>query len=54
MYEMIISIASLSKKYKFSTSLNTIEIDPLITLRPKKALLQDNKKAKWFKTTSPV
>ena len=42
MYEMIIIIALLIKKYSFSTPLQKIEIDPLITLRPKKAVLKFN------------
>jgi len=40
MYEMIMVIAMLSKKYSFSTPLKTIEIDPLITLRPKESILK--------------
>ncbi len=40
MYEMIIIIAILAKRYSFTTPLEKIEIDPLITLRPKKAVLK--------------
>lgn len=40
MYEMIIIITTLANQYSFSTPLQNIEIDPLITLRPKKAVLE--------------
>jgi len=34
MYEMIVTISELVKKYKISTDIDTIEIKPLITLKP--------------------
>ncbi|MDY8136718.1 cytochrome P450 [Aquimarina sp. 2201CG5-10] len=34
MYEMILAINELVKKYRISTSANTVEIKPLITLKP--------------------
>lgn len=40
MYEMIITIAELVSKYKLSTSKKQIEILPLITLKPKNAILE--------------
>lgn len=40
MYEMILAISNIIKKYKIGTSLKAIEIQPLITLKPKNALLQ--------------
>ena len=39
MYEMILAISNIIKKHKISTSLKTIEIQPLITLKPQKAHL---------------
>ena len=35
MYEMILTIAEILKKYKVQTSLESIEINPLISLKPK-------------------
>lgn len=40
MYEMILAISNIIKKYKIGTSLKAIEIQPLITLKPKNAVLQ--------------
>ncbi|WP_424493095.1 cytochrome P450 [Salinimicrobium sp. GXAS 041] len=40
MYEMIISIAELMKKYRIEPKTAPIEITPLITLKPKNAVLQ--------------
>ncbi|WP_438710316.1 cytochrome P450 [Aquimarina muelleri] len=40
MYEMILAISNIVKKHKISTSLKAIEIQPLITLKPKNAVLQ--------------
>lgn len=40
MYEMILAISNIIKKYKIGTSLKAIEIQPLITLKPKNAILQ--------------
>ncbi len=40
MYEMILTISSLIRKYKVSTDRTTIEIEPLITLKPKNAILK--------------
>ncbi len=39
MYEMILTIAEIVKKYKITTPLEKIEINPLITLKPKEVLL---------------
>lgn len=40
MYEMILAIAALIKKYKITTEKEEIAIHPLITLKPKNAILQ--------------
>ncbi|MGM1055236.1 MAG: cytochrome P450 [Bacteroidota bacterium] len=40
MYEMILAIAALMKKYKITSEKKEIEIHPLITLKPKNAILQ--------------
>lgn len=40
MYEMILAISTLVKKYEISTDLNTIEIKPLITLKPDNAMVR--------------
>jgi len=40
MYEMIIALAEIVRKYKIYTSLNTIEVNPLISLKPKCVPLQ--------------
>jgi len=40
MYEMIMVIAVLAQKFKFATSGKAIEINPMITLRPKEAFLK--------------
>ncbi|WP_062056567.1 cytochrome P450 [Aquimarina longa] len=42
MYEMIIAISTLIKKYKISTDVDEIEVEPLITLKPKNAILRFN------------
>ncbi|MGB5783119.1 MAG: cytochrome P450, partial [Eudoraea sp.] len=34
MYEMIIAIAQIIKKFQISTDLNTVEVNPLISLKP--------------------
>ncbi len=39
MYEMIVTVNELIKKYKISTEIRAIEIKPLITLQPVNALL---------------
>lgn len=39
MFEMILTIAQIVKKYKITTSLEKIEINPLITLKPKEVPL---------------
>ncbi len=39
MYEMVLAVSELVRKYKITPSFNTIEIKPLITLKPKNALL---------------
>jgi len=35
MYEMIIAIAQIIKKFRISTNLKTVEVNPLISLKPK-------------------
>ena len=35
MYEMVLTIAEIIKEYNLQTSLNEIEINPLISLKPK-------------------
>ena len=40
MYEMILAISALMKKYKITTEKDEIAIHPLITLKPKDAILQ--------------
>ena len=42
MYEMILAISILVKKYKISTTVADIVINPLISLRPKEALINFN------------
>lgn len=42
MYEMILTIAELVSRYRISTQKEEIEITPLITLKPKNAVLQFN------------
>lgn len=42
MYEMILTIAQISKKYKIAEKKSPIEINPLITLKPKNAILEFN------------
>ncbi|TSE07379.1 MULTISPECIES: cytochrome P450 [Aquimarina] len=39
MYEMILAISSMIRKYKIQTSLDSIEVKPLITLKPMEAPL---------------
>ncbi len=39
MYEMILAISDIVRKYKITTALKTIPIKPLVTLRPDNALL---------------
>ena len=39
MYEMVLTIAEIVEKYTISTPIKNIEINPLITLKPKKSLL---------------
>jgi len=39
MYEMILTIVEIVKKYKITTPLKKIEINPMITLKPTKVLL---------------
>jgi cytochrome P450 len=38
-YEMILVVANLIKKYKFSTPMDKVEINPMITLKPKEVIL---------------
>jgi cytochrome P450 len=40
MFEMIIAVAELVRKYKFTAEFDDIEITPLITLKPKNAFLK--------------
>ena len=44
MYEMIIVIATLVKKYKIKTTMEAVEINPMITLKPKEVRLKFNKR----------
>ncbi|AXO80367.1 cytochrome P450 [Olleya aquimaris] len=44
MFEMIIAVTELLKKYKIKPKSETIEITPLITLKPKNALLRFQKR----------
>lgn len=39
-YEMILTISEIVKKYKITTDIETIEINPLITLKPLNALVK--------------
>ena len=39
MYEMIMTIASLVKKYKLSSSSSEISLNPMLTLKPERALM---------------
>jgi cytochrome P450 len=43
MYEMVLAVATLCKKFKLAKKSDAIEINPLITLKPKNAIL-------WFKS----
>ncbi len=43
-YEMIIVVSTLVKKYEISTSMKNVEINPLITLKPKEVRLKFNKR----------
>lgn len=38
-YEMILVVANLIKKYKFSTPMSKVAINPMITLKPKEVIL---------------
>lgn len=38
-YEMILVVANLIKKYKFSTPMDKVEINPMITLKPKEVIV---------------
>ncbi len=42
MYEMVLAIAEIVKKYKIEEKKTPIEIQPLITLKPKNAILEFN------------
>ncbi|WP_299243985.1 cytochrome P450 [uncultured Aquimarina sp.] len=44
MYEMIYTLSELVRKYKISTSISQIEIEPLITLKPVNAILKFEKR----------
>jgi len=44
MFEMILTIAEIVKKYRVTTPLEKIEINPLITLKPKEVLLTFTKR----------
>jgi cytochrome P450 len=43
-YEMIMVIASLVKKYRISTKMDFVEINPMITLKPKEVKLSFHKR----------
>jgi cytochrome P450 len=40
MYEMILAVARILKKYKIETETESVELDPLISLRPKEVFLK--------------
>ncbi len=40
MYEMIMAVAGISKKYKLTTDMAEVELDPLVSLRPKNVVLR--------------
>jgi cytochrome P450 len=42
MYEMILTVAELVSRFKISSGNTEIEFQPLITLKPKNAVLQFN------------
>ncbi|MEM1003660.1 MAG: cytochrome P450, partial [Bacteroidota bacterium] len=44
MFEMIIAVIELVSKFKISPKFETIEISPLITLKPKSAVLEFEKR----------
>ncbi len=44
MSEMILTIAEIVKKYKLTTVLNTVELDPLISLKPERVPLTFNER----------
>ena len=44
MFEMIIAVTELLKKYKIEQKADAIEITPLITLKPKNAFLKFTKR----------
>ena len=47
MFEMIIAVTELVKKYKVSAQFDAIEISPLITLKPKNAFLRFESREQW-------
>ena len=44
MYEMILTIAEIIKNYKLSTALTSLELNPLISLKPKKVPINFSKR----------
>lgn len=44
MYEMIMAVAGIAKKYKVTTDMGEIGLDPLVSLRPKEVLLRFSKR----------
>ena len=44
MFEMIVAVTQLVSTYKIHPEFDTIEITPLITLKPKNALLRFEKR----------
>lgn len=40
MYEMIMAVAGIIKKYELTTEMGEVELDPLVSLRPKEVLLR--------------
>ena len=40
MYEMVLTVAEILKSYKLQTTANEVEINPLISLRPKEVVLK--------------
>jgi len=47
MYEMILAVGTLCKTFRIAKKIDAIEINPLITLKPKNAILQFEKRADY-------
>jgi cytochrome P450 len=44
MFEMVMAVAGILKKYKLETDMEEVVLDPLISLRPKNVMLQFSKR----------